>query len=69
MEEFQAAEQRTDSEQEGHLVSLEDQLQAVGMKVCVPLSGRCKACQMVCIQCLSLAVHGVYLLQSLYSYS
>ena len=35
MEEFQAAEQRTDSEQAGHLVSLEEQLQAVRMKVCM----------------------------------
>ena len=39
MEEFQAAEQRTESEQAGHLVSLEEQLQAVRMKVCVRPEG------------------------------
>ena len=34
VEEFQAAEQRSDSEQTGHLVSLQEQLQAARMKVC-----------------------------------
>jgi len=36
VEEFQAAEQRTEDEQAGHLVSLEEQLQAVKLKVCSP---------------------------------
>ena len=33
VEEFQAADQRSESEQTGHLVSLEEQLQAVNLKV------------------------------------
>ena len=37
MEEFQAAEQQSESERAGHLVSLEEQLQAVRLKVCILL--------------------------------
>lgn len=37
VEEFQAAEQRSESEQAGHSTSLQEQLQAVRMKVCAPI--------------------------------